>query len=64
MGGSYHMSHTDLNDGWNVQTTIPIQEGKTYTIIYFVMEKVGRGRIPKVPSVEGCVDPHLSSVPS
>jgi len=42
---SYTMSHTDLNDGWTVNTTIPIQQDdngnyKNYTIIYFVMEKV------------------------
>jgi len=41
---SYMMYHSDQNDGWSVNTTIPIQKSgtqyKNYTIVYFVMEKV------------------------
>ena len=41
---SYTMYHKDINDGWSVQTNIPIQRDesgsyKKYNIIYFVMEK-------------------------
>jgi len=41
---SYVVFHADLNDGWGVYSTIPIQfwNGgyKNYTLAYFVMEKV------------------------
>ncbi len=41
---TYTMYHSDLNDGWEVYTSIPIQKKggsyKSYTIAYFVFEKV------------------------
>lgn len=42
---SYTVYHSDLNDGWEVYSSIPIQKDgngspKKYTIVYFVMEKV------------------------
>eukprot|EP01111_Echinosteliopsis_oligospora_P013367 TRINITY_DN477_c0_g1_i1.p1 TRINITY_DN477_c0_g1~~TRINITY_DN477_c0_g1_i1.p1 ORF type:complete len:227 (-),score=52.05 TRINITY_DN477_c0_g1_i1:105-785(-) len=41
---SYTIYHSDLNDGWSVQNSIPIQKAengqpKTYNIVYFVFEK-------------------------
>ena len=35
---SYKAVHTS-SDGWSVETTIPVQGNKNYTIVYFVFEK-------------------------
>jgi len=41
---AYDMVHSDINSGWSVNTSIPIQQKdgkyKLFTIIYFVFEKV------------------------
>jgi len=36
---SYTVYHSDLTTGWSVTSSIPVQEGKNYNILYFVMEK-------------------------
>jgi len=43
---SYMLYHKDMNNGWSVNMSVPVQKSgtnyKTYTIIYFVYEKVAQ----------------------
>jgi len=59
---SYVVKHTNMNDGWSVTTTIPVQKDgfsyKNYTIAYFVFEKEWNCQVYP-PDGQVCLNPSL-----